>query len=106
MKCRYNNDPSSWIIKSFVNHGYHNLNTDGPIALLPKYSPTGEMSVGTAWAQDLGNGNSSDIYFNAEWLSCYYEPEIRVDTTECTNRRINVLRMSTKLLFIIMETVH
>ncbi|MCK4791683.1 MAG: VCBS repeat-containing protein [Desulfobacteraceae bacterium] len=62
-------NPTSWTSGLNVKKSAYNVSDADPVALLPKYSPNGDVGVGVAWAALVGG--SYDIHFNADWLPCY-----------------------------------
>ena len=57
--------PATWSPAQSIKSGSAVVSNDDPIALLPKYSPTGGVGVALAWCE---NHSGLDVYFNASWL--------------------------------------
>jgi len=59
--------PTSWSGELNIKNSAGDVSSADTLALLPKYSPTGDVSVGVAWVQ---TNYGYDIRFNADWLPC------------------------------------
>ena len=59
--------PTSWSSELNIKNSAGDVSSADTLALLPKYSPTGDVSVGVAWVQ---TNYGYDIRFNADWLPC------------------------------------
>ena len=60
--------PTSWTSELNVKNSAYDVSDDDPVALLPKYSPDGDVGAGVAWAAYVST--DYDIHFNAYWLPC------------------------------------
>jgi len=59
--------PTSWTSELSIKNSAGDVSEEDPVALLPKYSPTGDVGVGVSWVQ---TNFGYDIRFNADWLPC------------------------------------